>query len=191
MDDATLIARVRAGNAHACRFLVEKYRNLVWHLVLRMLNQREDAEDICQEVFFRVFRDAEKFRGEAKLSSWIGAITYNICVDYLRKRGKEIMVNMESLEPLAHRRDEQQQTNRYDRQELKKMVQRIIGTLPVQYRTVVTLYHLEDFSYREIEEATGMPEGTVKSYLNRARGMIREKMIQLVPDIDEVLFDNR
>lgn len=191
MDDATLIARVIAGNAHACRFLVDKYRNLVWHMVLRMLNQREDAEDICQEVFFRVFRDAAKFRGDAKLSTWIGSITYNICVDYLRKRGKEIMVTMESLDPLAHRRDDQPATDRFDRQELKNLVHRIIGSLPLHYRTVVTLYHLEGFSYREIEETTGMPEGTVKSYLNRARGMIREKMVQLVPDIDNVLFENR
>lgn len=191
MDDATLIARVRAGNSHACRFLVEKYRNLVWHLVLRMLNQREDAEDLCQEVFFRVFRDAEKFRGEAKLSTWIGSITYNICVDHLRKRGKEIMVTMDSLDPFSGLKDEQIQADRFDRQALKKIVHRVIETLPVQYRTVVTLYHLEDFSYREIGEATGMPEGTVKSYLNRARGMIREKMVQLVPDIDDVLFENR
>ncbi len=189
MDDATLIARVRAGNSHAYRFLVDKYRNLVWHLVLRMVSQREDAEDLCQEVFFRVFRDAEKFRGDSKLSTWIGSITYNICVDYLRKKGREIVVPMESLDPLAGRKGDQGVSTRIDRQELKKMVHRTIASLPLQYRTVVTLYHLEDFSYREIEEATGMPEGTVKSYLNRARGMIREKMLQLVPDIGDVLFE--
>ena len=61
--------------------------------------------------------------------------------------------------------------------------------MPVQYRTVITLFHLEEFSYREIEEITGMPEGTVKSYLSRGREIIRVKMMELIPDIQLVLFE--
>jgi len=88
MDDATLIAQIQAGNEHANRFLIEKFKNLVWHLVSRMVSQPEDAEDLCQEIFLRVFRDIGKFRGESKLSTWIGAIAYNMSVTYLRKKEK-------------------------------------------------------------------------------------------------------
>jgi len=65
MDDITLVARVGEGNPHAFRFLVEKYKNLVWHMVLRMIDRQEDAEDLCQDVFLRVFRDIGKFRGDS------------------------------------------------------------------------------------------------------------------------------
>ena len=72
---------------------------------------------------------------------------------------------------------------------MKKLVHKIIEKMPLQYRTVITLFHLEEFSYREIEEITGMPEGTVKSYLSRGREIIRQKMTELVPDIQPVLFE--
>ncbi len=87
MDDASLIIQIRNGNSGALRFLVDKHKNLVWHMVLRMVNQSEDAEDLCQDVFLRVFREVKNFRGDAKLSTWIGSIAYNVCIDYLRKRG--------------------------------------------------------------------------------------------------------
>jgi RNA polymerase sigma-70 factor (ECF subfamily) len=70
------------------------------------------------------------------------------------------------------------------------MVHKVVDTLPVQYRTVITLFHLEEFSYHEIEEITGMPEGTVKSYLNRARAMVRAQLEQQVPDIRQLALDN-
>jgi RNA polymerase sigma-70 factor (ECF subfamily) len=191
MDDATLIARVKAGNMHACRFLVDKHRNLVWHMVLRMIRQQEDAEDICQEVFFRVFRDLYKFRGASKLSTWIGSITYHICIDHLRKKEKQVTSSAENLEYAAGRRQTLEQGGiKIERDDLKRMVHKVVDTLPVQYRTVITLFHLEEFSYHEIEEITGMPEGTVKSYLNRARAMVRAQLEQQVPDIRQLALDN-
>jgi RNA polymerase sigma factor (sigma-70 family) len=73
--------------------------------------------------------------------------------------------------------------------DLKAIVHRIIAAMPVHYRTVITLYHLDECSYREIAEITGMPEGTVKSYISRGREIIREKVLELVPDIHPVLFE--
>ncbi|MFH1160133.1 MAG: sigma-70 family RNA polymerase sigma factor [bacterium] len=189
MDDATLIAQVQAGNAHAYRFLVEKHKNLVWHMVLRLVNRQEDAEDLTQEVFFRVFRDLGKFRGEAKLSTWIGAITYNMCISHLRKKGREIMVPVDDYTPVARGKIATESAEQaMDRNSLKKLIHQVIESLPVQYRTVITLFYLEELSYKEIEEITGMPDGTVKSYLNRGRQMLREKLVHLVPDINPVLI---
>lgn len=185
MDDATLIAQVQAGNEHANRFLIEKFKNLVWHLVLRMVDQPEDAEDLCQEVFYRVFRDIGKFRGESKLSTWIGAIAYNISITYLRKKGKNIMVSVDDYLPLASGKPAVESADEaLDKSSMKKIIHRIIDSLPVRYRTVITLFYLEELSYKEIEEITGMPDGTIKSYLNRGRQAIREGILQLVPDLD-------
>jgi len=184
MDDATLIAQVQAGNEHANRFLIEKYKNLVWHLVLRMVDQQEDAEDLCQEIFLRVFRDIGRFRGESKLSTWIGAIAYNMSISYLRKKGKNIMVSVDDYLPVASGKPAVESADEaVDKSSMKKIVHRVIDTLPVQYRTVITLFYLEELSYKEIEGITGMPEGTIKSYLNRGREAIREGVLRLVPDM--------
>ncbi len=189
MDDATLIAQVQAGNAHAYRFLVEKHKNLVWHIALKLVDRQEDAEDLCQEVFLRVFRDIGKFRGEAKLSTWIGAITYNMCVGHLRKKGREIMVPIDDYTPITRGKAATENAEQaMDRKSLKKLIHRVIESLPVQYRTVITLFYLEELSYKEIEEITGMPDGTVKSYLNRGRQIIREKLVHLVPELHPVLI---
>jgi len=184
MDDATLIAQVQAGNEHANRFLIEKYKNLVWHLVLRMVDQQEDAEDLCQEIFLRVFRDIGRFRGESKLSTWIGAIAYNMSISYLRKKGKNIMVSVDDYLPVASGKPAVESADEaVDKSSMKKIVHRVIDTLPVQYRTVITLSYLEELSYKEIEAITAMPEGTIKSYLNRGREAIREGVLRLVPDM--------
>lgn len=183
MDDATLIAQVQAGNRHANRFLVEKYKNLVWHMVLRMVHQQEDMEDLCQEIFLRVFREIGKFRGEAKLSTWIGSIAYNMCVSHLRKKGRYSELPIDDKEVLLRDRMANESADgAFDRQHMKQLVHRIIKELPVHYRTVITLFYLEELSYKEMEAITGMPEGTIKSYLNRGRQAIRERMVQLVPD---------
>jgi len=190
MDDVALVNALKAGNTNAFRFLVDKYRNLVWHMVLRMTNRQEDAEDLCQEIFIRVFKQIGKFRGDSKLSTWIGSIAYNACVDQVRKSKREVLSDASSLGPVnLARSDASPLLNNIDRNTVTKLVHQIIEKMPLQYRTVVTLFHLEEFSYREIEEMTGMPEGTVKSYLSRGREIIRQKMTELVPDIQPVLFE--
>lgn len=190
MDDASLIIQIRNGNSGALRFLVDKHKNLVWYMVLRMVNQSEDAEDLCQDVFLRVFREVKNFRGDAKLSTWIGSIAYNVCIDYLRKKGREKVYPTDDLRPVMQGVASPDNTTRnLGRSDIKSIVHGVISQLPVNYRTVITLYHLEEYSYREISEITGMPEGTVKSYISRAREIIREKVLELVPDIQPVLFE--
>jgi RNA polymerase sigma-70 factor (ECF subfamily) len=190
MDDVALVNALKSGNTNAFRFLVDKYRNLVWHMVLRMTNRQEDAEDLCQEIFIRVFKQIDKFRGESKLSTWIGSVAYNACVDHIRKSKREVLSTAGSIGSVdLAKSDVSPLLGNLDRNSITKLVHRIIEKMPVQYRTVITLFHLEEFSYREIEEITGMPEGTVKSYLSRGREIIRVKMMELIPDIQLVLFE--
>jgi len=187
MNDEYLILEIKKGNRQAFRYLVDKYNNLVWHLILRMVNQHEDAEDLSQEVFLRVYRDIHKFRGESKLSTWIGSIAYNAATDYLRKRGRKqkVMVDYNDIIPDIRTDDIATPLEELSREDTKKMIHVIIERMPVQFRTVITLYHLEQFSYAEITEVTGMPEGTVKSYISRGRTFIKEKLVTMIPGLQK------
>lgn len=190
MDDTMLVNQVRNGNTHAYRILVDKYKDLVWHMVLRMVRQQEEAEDVCQEVFLRVFRDIGKFRHESKLSTWIASIAYHLSIDHIRKTKREVITAMEEYTPAMLRHvDVPPLIGSMDRLELRNLLHRIIDAMPLHYRTVVTLFHLEGIPYTEISRITGMPEGTIKSYLNRGRQIIREKMTERLPDIKHILFE--
>ncbi|HKL33877.1 MAG TPA: RNA polymerase sigma factor [Tangfeifania sp.] len=180
MNDAELVQHVSNGNESAFRFLIAKHQRLVLHVVGRVVQQQADAEDVCQEVFMKVFRKIDRFRGDSKLSTWIATIAYNTSISYVRKQGRHrelsydeepLLVNLEKEQVFSHKTVE--------KEEAKKYLLQLIEKLPVNYRTVLTLYHLEEFSYKEIEEITGMPEGTVKSYLSRARKILKEKLEEM------------
>lgn len=178
MTDLELIEQIKNGNANSFRFLVNKYQKLVWVMVWRMVPRQQDAEDLCQEVFLRVFKSIRHFRGDSKLSTWIGSVTYNTCIDFIRKKGSEKVVladnNPEMTDVILKMPEAANPFDLLQKDEVKNMVQELIAQLPVHYRTVITLFYLGEFSLKEIEEITSMQEGTIKSYLNRGRNIIRE-----------------
>ncbi len=178
MHDAELITQIVNGNTNAFRFLVAQHRKLVLHVVMRMVRQENDVEDVCQEVFIKVFKNLKKFRGDAKLSTWIASIAYNVCINHLRKHKKyKAEESVDEHNWLENRiTDHELPGQTLERAELKQMINREVESLPLNYRTVLTLYHLEEFSYKEIEDVTGFPEGTVKNYLFRARKLLKEKL---------------
>ena len=176
MTDAELVQQILNGNSNAFRFLVAKHQRLVLHVVGRIVQRQEDIEDICQEVFMKVYSKIGKFRGEAKLSTWIARIAYNTSISHLRKEDRGELSYDERPALVAGQTDESTHRQPVETAEVKKYLMLKIEELPVQYRTVLTLFHLEEFSYREIEEITGMPEGTIKSYLSRARKILKEKL---------------
>ncbi len=176
MTDAELVQQILNGNSNAFRFLVAKHQRLVLHVVGRIVQRQEDIEDICQEVFMKVYSKIGKFRGEAKLSTWIARIAYNTSISHLRKEDHDELSYDERPALVAGETDESTHHQPVETAEVKTYLMLKIEELPVQYRTVLTLFHLEEFSYREIEEITGMPEGTIKSYLSRARKILKEKL---------------
>ncbi len=181
MNDAELVEQILNGNNNAFRYLVSNYQRLVMHVVGRVVQRQDEAEDICQEVFIKVFRKLKRFRGESRLSTWIATIAYNTSISHIRKqvrRGEQSYDDNPVL--IAQRRDESLNQKVIEKKEAKKILMETIESLPVNYRTVLTLFHLEEFSYKEIEEITGMPEGTIKSYLSRARKLLKEKLGKVV-----------
>lgn len=180
MNDTELVQQILNGNEHAFRYLVAKHQRLVAHVVGRIVQQQEDLEDICQEVFMKVFKQLKKFRGDARLSTWIAKIAYNTSITHLRRRNKEVVSYDDQPLLVNLKQDENLNQAVVERNEIKKILMDCIEKLPVHYRTVITLFHLEEFSYREMEEITGMPEGTIKSYLNRARKLLKEQLDSMV-----------
>jgi RNA polymerase sigma-70 factor (ECF subfamily) len=181
MNDAELVQQILAGNENAFRYLVANHQRLVLHIVGRVVKQQEDVEDICQEVFMKVFRKIKKFRGESKLSTWIATIAYNTSITHIRGRGRkqEVLTDEEARLDLG-KTDDRLVQKAVEKEEVKAILLQMIEKLPVQYRTVLTLFHLEEFSYKEVEEITGMPEGTIKSYLSRARKLLKNKLEKVI-----------
>jgi len=185
MNETELICQVQNGNSNAFRYLVSRYQNLVVHITGRIIRNQEDLEDVCQEVFIKVFRHINRFKGESKLSTWIASIAYNTSLDYLKKYRKNELNFTDDFKQSDQAGPES--PHGLEKKDLHRYMREQIGLLPLQYRTVITLYHLEEFNYKEIEDITGMPEGTVKSYLHRARQLLKDKLKFAVTD--EVLME--
>jgi len=174
MHDTELISQLLNGNSNAFTFLVNRFQKLVVHIAGRMIQRQDELEDVCQEVFIKVYQNLGNYRNECKLSTWIATIAYNTSVNYLRRRNRWDTISMDDATILKNLAGFSG-TN-YETTDLHRFIRDQIELLPVHYRTVLTLFHLEEFSYQEIEQITGMPEGTVKSYLFRAKAILKEKL---------------
>ncbi len=179
MDTRTLVEKCAAGDASAFDMLVERYKLKIINTAYGMLQSREDAYDIAQEVFLKLYRKIASFSGDASLDTWLYRVTVNACVDELRKRGRRVQTL-----PLEVETDEESYAlpiadvsaapeNVVLRKEQRQVLLNAIGRLPEKYRTVLVLREFEDLEYEAIAEALDISIGTVKSRLNRAREKLR------------------
>lgn len=178
MDSKLLVKKTLAGNKKAFESIIQQHQRLVSHIVFRMVPNQAEREDICQDVFVKVYQHLEDFQFGSKLSTWIAKIAYNTCLNYLEKKKvllfDDISGDDRSLESLPgntvapDRLAEEKQTSSLLRKEIRK--------LPVHYRIIITLYHLDQMSYNEIAEIMELPQGTVKSHLFRARKLLKERL---------------
>jgi RNA polymerase sigma factor (sigma-70 family) len=179
IDDKPLINKILVGNKKAFQSFIEEYQRLVSHIVFRMVSNRADREDICQDVFLKVYQNLGGFKFESKLSTWIAKIAYNTCISYLEKKRVPLFddlssenKSMESISDCSIRPDELTEGR-----EISSLLQKEIEKMPVHFRTILTLYHLDQMSYNQIGQTMGLPQGTVKSYLFRARKLLRDKLM--------------
>jgi len=178
-DDTALVKRILAGDKGAFRTLIDRYQRLVSHVVFRMVFNNADREDICQEVFLKVYENLPTFRFESKLSTWMAKIAYNTSVSHLEKMKAHLYDNVcAENEPLEEIGDKGVRPDRYtETRDLSLHLAREIDKLPVSYGTILSLYHLEAMSYSEITQIMQLPEGTVKSYLFRARRLLKKRLL--------------
>jgi RNA polymerase sigma-70 factor (ECF subfamily) len=183
--DARLVERLVARDERAFTTLVRTYERRVFALVLRMIGNRAEAEDLAQEVFVQVFKAIGSFRGESKLSTWIYRIAVNLCKNrskYLRVRHSGQEEQLEALQERAALGDTKganvANVERPDEMMAGKQVEHIVQTaileLEPTFRECLVLRDVEDLSYEEIGAITGLPEGTVKSRIHRARAQLKE-----------------
>lgn len=173
-----LIDEIRHDNNHAFEQFIEQYKRLVYHIVFRMITDRTDCEDLCQDIFLKIFQNISGFRFESKISTWIAKIAHNQCINYLKKKKVGLIDDFTSGEILAGCIDTEDisQDIFLQNKDITERLRVMIDQLPVHFRTVLTLYHLEDMHYNEIADIMELPVGTVKSYLFRARKYLRKKL---------------
>jgi len=183
--DRHLVEKILGGDKHAFGILIKNTEGLVAQMVFKMINSPADRKDIAQDVYLKAFKYLSGFRFQSKLSTWIGQITYNRCLQYLEKKKFVLLDNFSD--------DEQDQIDKFrqkesavDLNETEKIMYNkdLAGILNIEldklspiYKTMISLYHQEELSYTEIAEITSLPEGTVKSYLFRARQKLKEHIL--------------
>lgn len=168
-SDTGLVGRALAGDPTAFATLVERYERSLYTLAVRTLRDREEARDATQEAFVKAYRSLRTFRPEAKFSTWIFSICYHACCDRLKRSRRY------SGEELPERADsapgpEAQAIANDDAGRLRAAIE----ALPEKYRSVITLYHLQGKQYDEIASVLGVPLGTVKTHLFRAKEQLRQ-----------------
>jgi RNA polymerase sigma factor (sigma-70 family) len=177
-ESRLLVAEVLNGKSAAFKILIERHQKLVSHVVFRMVSNRSDREDICQEVFIKVYQNLSGFNYESKLSTWIASIAYNTCINHLEKKRLLLLNDLHQEENALEQYPSHTVTpdSYAETQDIATRVRSEIDKLPVHFRAVVTMYHLNEMSYEEITKATGMPLGTVKSYLFRGRKFLKDRL---------------
>jgi RNA polymerase sigma-70 factor (ECF subfamily) len=184
-SEARFIERLGARDERAFNELVRAYEQRVFRLLFRMLGRRDEAEDMAQEVFVQVFKAIGTFRGESKLGTWIYRIAVNLCKNRMKYLSRRHAGDEAELEPHAERAplnegrgvtlgESARPDHVFEGFEVERIVKECIIELDPDFREVLVLRDVEDLSYEELCEVTGLPDGTVKSRLHRARGMLRE-----------------
>jgi len=176
-----LLERAKKGDIAAFELLVEGYQKKAFNIAYRMLGNYDDANDLVQETFIRIFKSIKNFKEQSSFSTWVYRITTNVCLDELRKRKNKNFVSIDEdikLDDSDVKRqiesDAPTPEETLERKEIKKIVGDAIGELSEEHRLVVVLRDIQGFSYEEIARITKCPEGTVKSRINRARQALKE-----------------
>jgi RNA polymerase sigma-70 factor (ECF subfamily) len=187
--DHEIIRRVRGGETRSFADLIDRHKDKAMTVAIRMLKNREDAEEAIQDAFVRAFRALNRFEERSSFSTWLYRIVFNVCSTTLSKRG-------ELLQPDAHDGNEGEWNSEIpdvgeipdaivEQKEFRENVLDALNELPPLYGGMLTMFLLDDLSYEEIVKITGLPLGTVKARLFRARAMLRDAVLQRT-DLKEI-----
>lgn len=188
LTDHILVDKILSGDTNAFSVVIFKTERLVTQIVFKMIANAEDQKDIAQDIYLKAFKKLGSFKFQSKLSTWIGQIAYNTCLNHLEK--KQLVLNHKyAIETTEYEEmeyiDNKNAPTLYIepdsilmKKELSEILQPEIDNLSPIYKTLITLYHKEELSYLEIAQITELPEGTVKNYLFRARKALKENLLK-------------
>jgi RNA polymerase sigma-70 factor (ECF subfamily) len=172
-EDA-LVERAARGDQRAFAVLVERYQAMVYSMARRLLRDPAGAEDAAQNAFIKAWAALPGFQRRSRFSSWLYRICYNTCISVLRRQ--QPVTDLESVEPAARTGPRQE----FQLGSVREAIHEEIDRLPVEYRTLLTLYHFNGMKYDEIARTTHRPMGTVKAMIHRARLLLRSRLIERV-----------
>ena len=173
-----LVDAVLAGNKSAYRELINRHRRPVEVIVARMVANEEDRRDLAQEIFVKVYERLDQFQRTAKFSTWISRVAINTCLNHIEKRRVPLYEDEVTNETTVDdcQLDTESPHEFAEDRNLAVRLSEEIDRLPVLQGTILSLYHLQEMSYTEISGLMKLPEGTVKSYLHRARNLLKRRL---------------
>ena len=185
-SEQELIRQILKGNIKLFEEIITRFQKLVYSIAMRFSKNHFDREDVCQEIFIKVYQNLHSFKFNSKLSTWIGKIAHNHCVNYVNKNLKYSTID--SIDGLNENSSIDSNNSRlkninstintdFEEKEIYNLVSNNINRLPELYKTILNLFHTQEMSYGEISEILDLPAGTVKSYLFRARKLLKEKLL--------------
>jgi RNA polymerase sigma-70 factor (ECF subfamily) len=176
VDERLLITRAQSGDPAAFEALVDQHARFVFNHALRLLHDQQEAENLSQEAFLRAWRGLPRFRAEASFTTWLYQIVTHLCYNRLPRLRAELSAidPDEMMFELPDERLSLEDTVLSD--ELQRTLHKAIDELPDGFRLLLTLRHLQELSYAEIAEVTGLPLGTVKTGIYRARQQLRQRL---------------
>ena len=177
LNDNELISRVLKGDQQAYAGLVSRYQNYVYTLTLRFTKNREDAEEVSQDIFIKAYRSLADFRGASKFSTWLYTIVNTTCITFLRKKRMEVhSLDNEKVFEVADSVDSGMRANMVEQKSRVAMVNNAIEMLNPDDAEVLTLFYKGEQSLEEIAMILGIEANTAKVRLHRARTRLKEKM---------------
>jgi RNA polymerase sigma factor (sigma-70 family) len=185
-DDKYLIDRILRGDSRAFGTIVKNTERLVTQIVFKMVPVPEDRKDLAQDIYLKVFHNLPGFRFQSKLSTWIAQIAYNTCLSWIEKKKlffPGILTTEEDVHPVTAEAAYNMPLNVSEpeklvfQKEVAAILRKEIEALPPVYQTLITLFHNESMNYDELSQITGLPAGTIKSSLFRARKTLKENLL--------------
>ncbi len=187
--DNTLIQQVLRGSRPAFQQLVERYQNYVFTIALKVVRTREEAEEVAQDVFLKVYQQLSTFEEKSKFSTWLYTIAYRTAIDYARRKRPEAH-SLDDGDSYLQLEDKQgvNPAEALQREDLKDQLSEAISRLKPVDAAIVTLFYLNDASVKEIAEITALSVSNVKTKLHRLREALRQLLsYQLQSEIEDLL----
>lgn len=176
LSDKVIVTNILNGKIQDFAVVVKSTEKLVTQIVRKMTPIEDNQKDLIQEIYLKAYQNLSSFQFKSKLSTWIANIAYNTTINYLKKK-KIPIIEIENTNDSKFIVTETPELETIQKETLEILTQEI-NKLPLLYKTLITLYHLEELSNKEIAEITNLPEGTIKSYLSRARKILKDNINQ-------------
>lgn len=185
MNEERIVCELKAGNYTVFREIVELFKNRVFGMAYKFTNNYDEAQDLSQDIFLKIYKEIGSFRFESKLSTWIYRISINTCLDWKRKNSKVKILSTsivndddEAIE-LDIKDDNPLPDEAFIQSENQREVHELVSELPDKYKTVIIMYHFNNMSYQDISSALNIPERTVETRLYRARRLMKDELTKL------------